>query len=99
MRYCKAHNLYIDFRRYREMVKKEGRYRRCSVDKLASHSNKLTHLVLHSLYVFSFLEDIFEEGEIGGHCQLNSEAIRTNGEHKSPLQSWYFTHNPAINWD
>ena len=28
LRYCEARNLYIDFRRYREMIKKEGHYRR-----------------------------------------------------------------------
>ena len=37
---------------------------------------------------FSFLEDIFEEGEIGGNCDLNVNLLRQNGDQKSPLQSW-----------
>ncbi|CAD5115508.1 DgyrCDS4475 [Dimorphilus gyrociliatus] len=36
-----------------------------------------------------FQEDIFREGEIGGHCRLNKNLFTKNGEHKSPLQSWY----------
>jgi protein O-GlcNAc transferase len=35
------------------------------------------------------LEDIFTEGEIGGHCELDLNTLRENGEQKSPLQSWY----------
>ena len=54
------------------------------------HSNNVEYL-LQNLYTFtfSFLEDIFEEGEIGGHCKLDLDTLRENGEHKSPLQSWY----------
>lgn len=37
----------------------------------------------------SFLEDIFHLGEIGGHCKFDREQLVRNGEHKSPLQSWY----------
>ena len=36
-----------------------------------------------------FLEDIFREGEVGGHCQFKQELHRQQGEHKSPLQSWF----------
>lgn len=39
----------------------------------------------------SFLEDIFRPGEVGGHCQFNSELHRQHGDHKSPLQSWWVT--------
>ena len=41
------------------------------------------------LILCSFLEDIFEEGELGGHCDFNLQLHREQGEHKSPLQSWY----------
>ena len=39
--------------------------------------------------MYSFLEDIFQEGEVGGHCQFNEEVHHGQGEHKSPLQSWF----------
>ena len=39
--------------------------------------------------VCSFLEDIFQEGEVGGHCELNGELMKRQGAHKSPLQSWF----------
>ena len=39
--------------------------------------------------IYSFLEDIFEEDEVGGRCQFNAEVHRGQGEHKSPLQSWF----------
>ena len=42
-----------------------------------------------AVYFCSFLEDIFHEGEVGGHCKLNSALLRKQGEHKSPLQSWF----------
>ena len=45
-------------------------------------------MVQHVLY-YSFLEDIFQDGEVGGHCQFNEEVHRGQGEHKSPLQSWF----------
>ncbi|CAI8028714.1 EGF domain-specific O-linked N-acetylglucosamine transferase [Geodia barretti] len=64
LRYCRARNLYMDLRRYRQMTEKQGTYR-------------------------SFLEDIFEEGEIGGNCELDINRLRDNARHKSPLQSWY----------
>uniref|UniRef100_A0A8C2J5N5 EGF domain-specific O-linked N-acetylglucosamine transferase n=1 Tax=Cyprinus carpio TaxID=7962 RepID=A0A8C2J5N5_CYPCA len=37
--------------------------------------------------VFCF--DFLEQGEIGGHCSLNSKALAAEGTHKSPLQSWF----------
>ena len=39
-------------------------------------------------FTYSFLEDIFREGEIGGHCEFNSKLHHEHGDHKSPLQSW-----------
>ncbi|XP_070967525.1 EGF domain-specific O-linked N-acetylglucosamine transferase-like [Oncorhynchus clarkii lewisi] len=36
-----------------------------------------------------YKEDFLQEGEIGGRCSLNSRALAAEGEHKSPLQSWY----------
>lgn len=35
------------------------------------------------------MEDIFDNGEIGGHCKLDSDLLGRQGEHKSPLQSWF----------
>ncbi|CAM9995323.1 unnamed protein product [Lampetra planeri] len=36
-----------------------------------------------------FSEDFFEAGEIGGRCDLDAAALAAEGEHKSPLQSWF----------
>uniref|UniRef100_A0A8C1LGN9 EGF domain-specific O-linked N-acetylglucosamine transferase n=1 Tax=Cyprinus carpio TaxID=7962 RepID=A0A8C1LGN9_CYPCA len=36
-----------------------------------------------------YKEDFLEQGEIGGHCSLNSKALAAEGTHKSPLQSWF----------
>ncbi|XP_069793200.1 EGF domain-specific O-linked N-acetylglucosamine transferase isoform X2 [Narcine bancroftii] len=36
-----------------------------------------------------YKEDFLQEGEIGGHCKLNKKALMAEGEHKSPLQSWF----------
>ena len=47
----------------------------------------------------SFLEDIFNEGEVGGHCQLKEDVLRSQGEHKSPLQSWFAELGPYTSLD
>ncbi|XP_027011599.2 EGF domain-specific O-linked N-acetylglucosamine transferase isoform X2 [Tachysurus fulvidraco] len=36
-----------------------------------------------------FNEDFLQKGEVGGHCRLNNEVLKAEGEHKSPLQSWF----------
>uniref|UniRef100_A0A665TX17 EGF domain-specific O-linked N-acetylglucosamine transferase n=1 Tax=Echeneis naucrates TaxID=173247 RepID=A0A665TX17_ECHNA len=36
-----------------------------------------------------YKEDFISEGQIGGHCRLNKRALAAEGQHKSPLQSWY----------
>lgn len=36
-----------------------------------------------------YREDIFKQGQVGGKCKLDSNLLRNNGDHKSPLQSWY----------
>ncbi|MGH0187788.1 UNVERIFIED_CONTAM: hypothetical protein FKN15_026475 [Acipenser sinensis] len=36
-----------------------------------------------------YKEDFLQAGEIGGHCQLDKKALLSEGEHKSPLQSWF----------
>ncbi|XP_072136636.1 EGF domain-specific O-linked N-acetylglucosamine transferase isoform X1 [Mobula birostris] len=36
-----------------------------------------------------YKEDFLQEGEIGGLCKLNKEVLMAEGEHKSPLQSWF----------
>ena len=35
------------------------------------------------------MEDVFNKGEVGGRCEFDSELHGRQGEHKSPLQSWY----------
>ncbi|XP_063797008.1 EGF domain-specific O-linked N-acetylglucosamine transferase [Pseudophryne corroboree] len=36
-----------------------------------------------------FKEDFLREGEIGGHCDLDSQKLLSQGQRKSPLQSWF----------
>eukprot|EP00069_Balaena_mysticetus_P009574 bmy_01244T0 len=35
-----------------------------------------------------FKEDFFQSGEIGGHCKLDIRMLMSQGQRKSPLQSW-----------
>ncbi|CAF3974552.1 unnamed protein product [Rotaria sordida] len=60
LRFCRAKNIYIDFRHI-ETSKHHDRYR----------------------------EDILKYGDIGGNCKLNRNDLIKNGDHKSPLQSWF----------
>uniref|UniRef100_A0A4X1VE74 EGF domain-specific O-linked N-acetylglucosamine transferase n=1 Tax=Sus scrofa TaxID=9823 RepID=A0A4X1VE74_PIG len=36
-----------------------------------------------------FKEDFFQNGEIGGHCKLDIRTLMSEGQRKSPLQSWF----------
>uniref|UniRef100_A0A8D1Q666 EGF domain-specific O-linked N-acetylglucosamine transferase n=1 Tax=Sus scrofa TaxID=9823 RepID=A0A8D1Q666_PIG len=36
-----------------------------------------------------FKEDFFQSGEIGGHCKLDIRTLMSEGQRKSPLQSWF----------
>ncbi|XP_045146057.1 EGF domain-specific O-linked N-acetylglucosamine transferase [Echinops telfairi] len=36
-----------------------------------------------------FKEDFFQRGEIGGHCELDTHTLMSEGQRKSPLQSWF----------
>ena len=35
-----------------------------------------------------FKEDFFQSGEIGGYCKLDIRTLMSEGQRKSPLQSW-----------
>ncbi|KAM5315305.1 EGF domain-specific O-linked N-acetylglucosamine transferase isoform 3-T5 [Glossophaga mutica] len=36
-----------------------------------------------------FKEDFLQTGEIGGHCKLDIHTLMSEGQRKSPLQSWF----------
>ncbi|XP_023241588.1 EGF domain-specific O-linked N-acetylglucosamine transferase-like [Centruroides sculpturatus] len=36
-----------------------------------------------------YRDDVVQKGEVGGHCKLNKMQLKKEGEHKSPLQSWF----------
>ncbi|XP_012590488.1 PREDICTED: EGF domain-specific O-linked N-acetylglucosamine transferase isoform X2 [Condylura cristata] len=36
-----------------------------------------------------FKEGFFQSGAIGGHCKLDSRTLMSQGQRKSPLQSWF----------
>ncbi|XP_076815217.1 EGF domain-specific O-linked N-acetylglucosamine transferase-like isoform X2 [Clavelina lepadiformis] len=36
-----------------------------------------------------YREDVFEPGQIGGHCSFDKALLESQSKHKSPLQSWY----------
>ena len=38
--------------------------------------------------VIRYREDLFREGDIGGHCKFDKDKLKAEGDHKSPLQSW-----------
>ncbi|XP_015749251.1 PREDICTED: EGF domain-specific O-linked N-acetylglucosamine transferase-like [Acropora digitifera] len=39
--------------------------------------------------VSRFREDVFSEGEVGGHCDFKRHLHKDQGKNKSPLQSWF----------
>lgn len=36
-----------------------------------------------------FREDVFREGQVGGHCKFKQDLHKEQGKNKSPLQSWF----------
>jgi EGF domain-specific O-GlcNAc transferase len=36
-----------------------------------------------------YREDTFNPGQVGAYCKFDAEAFKKQGDHKSPLQSWY----------
>ncbi|XP_077869398.1 EGF domain-specific O-linked N-acetylglucosamine transferase-like [Saccoglossus kowalevskii] len=46
-----------------------------------------------------FRNDIFHEGEIGGHCQLKVDELKAESAHNSELQSWYAELNSFTSFD
>ncbi|XP_068718831.1 EGF domain-specific O-linked N-acetylglucosamine transferase-like isoform X1 [Montipora capricornis] len=36
-----------------------------------------------------FREDVFREGEVGGHCDFKKDLHKDQSQNKSPLQSWF----------
>lgn len=36
-----------------------------------------------------YREDTVRAGQVGGKCRLNADLLKSQGDHKSPLQSWY----------
>ncbi|XP_071042863.1 EGF domain-specific O-linked N-acetylglucosamine transferase isoform X2 [Parasteatoda tepidariorum] len=48
-----------------------------------------------------YRDDVIREGQVGGHCKLKKKLLKQQGQHKSPLQSWYaefehFTELPEL---
>ncbi|XP_063282872.1 EGF domain-specific O-linked N-acetylglucosamine transferase [Pelobates fuscus] len=67
-------------------------------DSLLACSSHLQHCRASNLYMDlrkprrgpdRFKEYFFEEGEIGGHCHLDTSKLLSQGQRKSPLQSWF----------
>ncbi|KAG8557079.1 hypothetical protein GDO81_018327 [Engystomops pustulosus] len=67
-------------------------------DSLLACSSHLQHCRATNLYLDlrntkrsqdRFKEDFIQEGEIGGHCDLDSKLLLSQGDRKSPLQSWF----------
>uniref|UniRef100_A0A8C5R4T0 EGF domain-specific O-linked N-acetylglucosamine transferase n=1 Tax=Leptobrachium leishanense TaxID=445787 RepID=A0A8C5R4T0_9ANUR len=67
-------------------------------DSLLSCSSHLQHCRASNLYLDlrtprrgsdRFKEDFFQEGEIGGHCNFDANKLKSQGQRKSPLQSWF----------
>ncbi|BFZ10952.1 hypothetical protein BsWGS_13992 [Bradybaena similaris] len=45
--------------------------------------------ILHGTDRNRYREDILGPNHIGGHCKLDVSGLKAEGEHKSPLQSWF----------
>ncbi|XP_077497353.1 EGF-domain O-GlcNAc transferase isoform X1 [Amblyomma americanum] len=45
--------------------------------------------LLHMNGPVKYREDILGRGLVGGHCQLDRDSLRLEGDHRSPLQSWF----------
>ncbi|KAM4652891.1 EGF domain-specific O-linked N-acetylglucosamine transferase isoform 2-T2 [Discoglossus pictus] len=67
-------------------------------DSLLACSSYLQHCRATNLYLDlrkprrgqdRFNEDFFQEGDIGGHCHLDVQKLTSQGQRKSPLQSWF----------
>ncbi|XP_053576669.1 EGF domain-specific O-linked N-acetylglucosamine transferase isoform X2 [Bombina bombina] len=67
-------------------------------DSLLACSSNLQHCRATNIYLDlrksrrgqdRFREDFFQDGDIGGHCHLDSHKLKSQGERKSPLQSWF----------
>lgn len=67
-------------------------------DSLLACSSHLQHCRATNIYLDlrnsrrsqdRFKEDFIQEGEIGGHCDLDSQTLLSQGDRKSPLQSWF----------
>ena len=42
------------------------------------------------IYAWSYREDVLQPGgTVGGRCTLDADRLRSEGAHKSPLQSWF----------
>lgn len=81
-----------EMRSYCKSKKKGGSYLKCA--------NNLRYCRAKNIYIDMravkfedlrerFKENVFEEGDIGGYCDLDGQALSRQGEHKSALQSWY----------
>ncbi|GIY59119.1 EGF domain-specific O-linked N-acetylglucosamine transferase [Caerostris extrusa] len=36
-----------------------------------------------------YRDDVIREGQVGGYCKVKKKTLKQQGQHKSPLQSWY----------
>lgn len=52
-------------------------------------SMKLNFAVLKLNNNIYFNQSTFKPGQVGGYCDFKSEKFKMQGDHKSPLQSWY----------
>lgn len=49
---------------------------------------KIFQTQFNFLLPIRFKEDFLQTGEIGGHCKLDIHTLMSEGQRKSPLQSW-----------
>ncbi|KAG8007457.1 EGF domain-specific O-linked N-acetylglucosamine transferase, partial [Nibea albiflora] len=85
-RFCKATNLYLDLRKPRRSHERSV-YLKVTWAERCTDTDECPET--HACLFCRYKEDFIQEGEIGGRCSLNKRALAAEGEHKSPLQSWY----------
>ena len=58
----------------------------CSTTQFIDHYPFWRNLLI---IMSRFREDVFSEGEVGGHCDFKRHLHKDQGRNKSPLQSWW----------
>lgn len=83
---CLKHSLVIELNSNNTLILEIGKPP--LLHPMCLHSAKIFQTELNFWSSTRFKEDFLQSGEIGGHCALDARALMSQGQRKSPLQSW-----------